>query len=570
MIVGIDLGTTNSLISYCDEQGDVHIIPSPHGRNLTPSIVNIDKDFTVTVGEAAKERLITHPETTIANAKRHIGTGKTYTVGKQTLRPEEVSSLVLKQLKQDAQAHLKQEITEAVITVPAYFNDTQRKATQAAGTLAGLKVERIINEPTAAALAYGLSSEGDDYKTVLVFDLGGGTFDISILEIFEGVIEVHASTGDNFLGGHDFTEALAKHIKSAALDAFDLKEEALTPALLESILAQAESAKKQLSSQNEADIRLVAAEQEMQTTITTEHFEKICQPLIERIVSPIERALRDAKIRARDLDDVLLVGGATKMPIIRKLATQLFGRFPSTQLDPDQVVARGAAIQAALKAKNKAMDDIVLTDVAPYTLGIETSNKTDDSHFVTGVFLPIIERNSYVPVSRVESVGTLVDGQTKLLFHVYQGESPKVKDNIKLGSLSIKIPKGPAGKEEVEVRFTYDINGVLEIETTTVSTGEKHTKVIIENKGTMTEEDIAKRLKALASLKIHPRDDAENKLLMSKLERLYQENLGDTRAMVGHYISQFEAVLNKQDKKQILEARKQLNEFLDQFEYNPF
>jgi len=270
------------------------------------------------------------------------------------------------------------------------------------------------------------------------------------------------------------------------------------------------------------------------------------------------------------LDDVLLVGGATKMPIIRKLATQLFGRFPSTQLDPDQVVARGAAIQAALKAKNKAMDDVVLTDVAPYTLGIETTNKMDESNFVTGVFLPIIERNSYVPVSRVESVGTIVDGQTKLQFNVYQGESPKVKDNIKLGSLTINVPKGPAGKEEVEVRFTYDINGVLEIETTTVSTGEKHTKVIIENKGTMTEAEIAKRLKDLAALKIHPRDEADNKLVMSKLERLYQESLGDTRAIVGEYISKFDAVLNKQDKKLILEARKQLNEFLEQFEYNPF
>ncbi|MDU8427849.1 molecular chaperone HscC [Pseudomonas syringae pv. actinidifoliorum] len=560
MIAGIDLGTTNSLVAVWRD-GSSELVTNALGETLTPSVVGLDDDGQILVGKAARERLQTHPEKTTALFKRYMGSAQEIRLGSGTYRPEELSSLVLKSLKADVERAFGEPVTEAVISVPAYFSDAQRKATRIAGELAGLKVEKLINEPTAAALAYGLhQKEGE--TSFLVFDLGGGTFDISILELFDGVMEVRASAGDNFLGGEDFDNLMVEHFQKLHRNEPDFPSPTqIAPALKR----EAERVRKALGQDSTTDFVLRHADREWRKTITQEQMSELFAPLLNRLRAPAERALRDARIRVADLDEILLVGGTTRMPLIRKLAASLFGRFPSIALNPDEIVAQGAAVQAALKQRNAALEEIVLTDVCPYTLGIETTQQIAN-RYESGHYLPIIERNSVVPVSRVKTVYNVADDQEHVLVRIFQGESRMVKDNIALGELHLPIPRAKAGEVALDVRFTYDNNGLLEADVMTLLTGERHTLVIENNPGVMTPEEIQERLQVLEALKVHPREQQANTHLIARLERLYQECLGSDRELIGYWTSQFQHVLESQDERQINEVRKQLKQEVDKFE----
>lgn len=565
MILGIDLGTTNSLAAIWDDEKPM-LIPNALGEFLTPSVVGVDDDGSMIVGQAAKERLITHPNLTAANFKRYMGSNYRRTMGKQKFSPEELSSFVLRSLKADAEAFLGHPIEEAIITVPAYFNDTQRKATRNAGQLAGLKVERLLNEPTAAALAYGLHKR-DTETTFLVFDLGGGTFDVSILELFEGVIEVRASAGNNQLGGEDFLEALIKAFMSDPGKQFGKPWIELSEALQNRIRRLLENAKNDLSSELETEIQIRHQDGEVRWNITRKDFEKLATGLLGMLKSPIERALNDARIRPSELDDIVLVGGSTRMPMISQLVTRMFGRFPRKELHPDEAIVLGAAIQAGLKARHKALREVIFTDVCPYTLGIRSVTEIGPNQY-QDTFSPIIERNSVVPISREERFFTVSENQTGVNVEIFQGESRIPDNNIRLGKLSVPIPKNKAGEESIDVRFTYDINGLLEIEVTVTSTGEKKNLIIEENPGHMTPEEIAKRMKELTELKIHPREKMVNRTLLAKADRLYAQALGRHRQVLGSYIDQFRGALDSQDPKAIKKALEQLQNSVDDAERN--
>jgi molecular chaperone HscC len=566
LIIGIDLGTTNSLVALWKD-GAPLLIPNALGHTLTPSCVGFSDAGELLVGQAAKDRLQTHPRLTTANFKRYMGSAREMELGKQKFRPEELSSFVLRSLKADAEAFLGEPVQEAIISVPAYFSDAQRKATRAAGELAGLRVERMVNEPTAAALAYGVRDAGSERK-FLVFDLGGGTFDVSILEIFEGVMEVRASAGDNFLGGEDFVDALTEDILAKA----KIRPNDLTLNDLQRLRDAAERIKRKLSTESSVDISLSLGGRDLAYGIDEERFAALCDPLLQRLRLPVERALRDARIRASDLYEIVLAGGATRMPIVRKLVTRMFGRFPASTLNPDEVIALGVAVQAGLKMDDAALEEIVMTDVCPYTLGIKTAQTMNGSGgIIDGFFLPIIERNTIVPASRSKDIVTVHDNQTKLSIEVYQGEARMVKDNIPLGTFSVPMPSGqPAGKAGANVRFTYDVNGLLEVEATVHGTDIKESIVIEEHSGVLTKEEIATRLTALAGLKLHPREDARNNALLARANRMYEEALGAYREAISHAISQFDAVLAKQDPHEIASAREKFQAWLDRLEQNPF
>ncbi|GER17126.1 Hsp70 family protein [Variovorax boronicumulans] len=561
MIVGIDLGTTNSLVAVWREGKSV-LIPNGLGEYLTPSCVSLDEDDTVLVGKAARERLQTHPDRTAAVFKRYMGSNKTVRLGKRSFRPEELSALVLRSLKADAEAMLGEPVHEAVITVPAYFSDAQRKATRAAGELAGLKVDRLLNEPTAAALAYGMHDMGAETR-FLVFDLGGGTFDVSILEMFEGVMEVRASAGDNFLGGEDFVESLITlFFERNALPA-SLRADAH---FMQRLAAQAEAAKRLLSTEPSAEINVAHESVQHRLQIDETTLEQACAHLLKRLRTPVERALRDANLRAGELDAVVLAGGATRMPAIRRLVTTMFGRFPSIDFNPDEVVALGAAVQAGLKARDAALKEVVMTDVAPYSLGVAVSRWLSETTATHGHFDPIIERNSTVPVSRSKSYVPNSATQTSVDLHVFQGESRMVRDNVHLGTLHVPLPQGPVSEAAVEVRFTYDVNGLLQIEATVQKTQETFSLLIEGNPGLLSETEIKERLMALSELKIHPRDRMENRTLLARGERIYQQLRGDVREWLGMCISEFERALATQDKRVIAPAHRQFQEQLQQIE----
>jgi molecular chaperone HscC len=568
MIVGIDLGTTNSLIAaFLD--GKPRLIPNALGHHLTPSVVGLDEDGRVLVGLAARERLLTHPGLTTALFKRYMGSSREALLGKKKFRPEELSSLVLRSLKADAEAFLGAPVEEAVITVPAYFSEAQRRATRTAGELAGLKVERLLNEPTAAALAYGMHQAHLESK-FLVFDLGGGTFDVSVLELFEGVIEVRASTGDNFLGGEDFVEALYRAFLERVAAPAGIAEKDLDVKSRARLREALERAKRELSASPSAEVELPFKGQSLRWTIGADDLQEIGEPLLQRLRSPVERALRDARIRAADLDEVVLAGGATRMPLVRKLVAHLFGRFPQARLDPDEVVALGAAVQAGLKSRDVALEELVMTDVCPYTLGTEVAQKTSTGSYESGIYLPIIERNTPIPASRSRTVTTLGDFQTSLDIEIFQGESRWVRDNIRLGSLKVKIPRRKAGEVPIEIRYTYDVNGLLECEVKVPETGRLERVVIQENSGAMSPEQIEKRLAELAKLKIHPRDEQQNRTLMARGERCYEQCLGAERDFVGLALVEFRQAIESQEPRTIAEGRRRLEAALAQVEGDPY
>ncbi len=559
-IVGIDLGTTNSLVA-CFKDNVPVVIKNVYGETLTPSIVSVDENGEVFVGKIAKERQITHPESTASLFKRHMGTKKEYKLGDKKFLPEELSSLIIRNLKADAEEFLGEEVTEAVISVPAYFNDTQRKATKRAGELAGLKVERIINEPTAAAIAYGLHEKNSNTK-FLVFDLGGGTFDISVLELYKNIMEVRAVAGDNYLGGEDFTKVLMEiFARRNDLDLNDLDSK--TYNLLRK---QAEVSKRNFSKEKIAELSIKIDDKEIKETISSSEFEKDCELLLAKLRKPIERALSDAAIKLKEIDTIVLVGGGTKLPLIRSFVGKLFGRLPATNINPDEVVAMGAAVQAAMKKRDKAIKEIVLTDVCPYTLGTNTSIQKPGGYYESGHFFPIIERNTVIPVSRVERLYTVKDNQKKISVEILQGESRLAKENILLGEITVSVPPSRGGEQAIDVRYTYDINGILEVEVTVVSTGVKKTMVIEKNPGHMSKEEVQERLEELKEIKIHPREKEENKHLIARGERLYEESIGLARTYIAQGISDFEDALDKQDEREISRAYEELKKLLNEIE----
>ena len=559
MIVGIDLGTTNSLIAVFRD-GRPQLIPNALGDFATPSAVAIDDAGRLITGLAARERAATDPARTAQAFKRMMGTDRTVRLGDRNLRAEELSALVLQSLKADAEAFLGEPVTEAVITVPAYFNEAQRRATRAAGELAGLKVERLLNEPTAAGLAYGLQDRPDN-STFLVFDLGGGTFDVSVLEYFDGVVEVRASAGDTRLGGEDFAHAVGKLFieRCGALSLAERERLQKDPALW---WRAAEQAKRDLSERESAVMGLMLDGRRAELEITRADFESATAELLQRLRRPIERALQDAQLSPAALNEVVLVGGATRMPMIRQMITRLFQRLPLRTIDPDQAIAQGAAVQAGLKARDAALDEVVLTDVMPFSLGVITAQRVGNQT-VGDRFSPIIERNTPVPVSRMDRFYSMHDGQKEVELDIRQGESPVGSDNLHLGKLSIPLTPAPAGESAIEVRFTYDANGLLDVDVRDVKGGRTVSTLIRNTATEMSESQIAEALKQLRALKRHPRDEEENRYLVERAKRLYEDRLGEQRSAIQAWLGQFEQALDTQDPRVIRQARQQMREALD-------
>ena len=559
MIVGIDLGTTHSLIGAYSDSGS-RLFPNALGDVLTPSVVSVDGD-TVLVGQAARDRLISHPQHTVASFKRWMGTARETRLGDRGFRPEELSALVLRSLLADAEAALGKRVTEAVISVPAYFSDAQRKATRAAGELAGVRVERLINEPTAAALAYGLQAREGEGR-FLVFDLGGGTFDVSILECFENVFEVHASAGDNFLGGKDFLDLL---IEAFCRDN-ELHREAMPAQDYGQLRRRMEALKREIGGVAPPPLQMSIGGRDLTWNIDEDRFAQLCEPLVQRMRGPIERAMRDAKLQPSQLDEIVLVGGASRMPLVARLVSRMFGRLPLRHINPDQAIALGAAVAAGLKSRDAKLDEIILTDVCPYTLGTQIARRDAGGQIHSGFFHPIILRNSTVPVSREDQFFPMHEGQQKLSIDIFQGENPLVANNIKLGEISVDLDKRRSNDENgVTVRFTYDINGLLQVEVTEHASGRRHELLLEQNPGLMSAEEIRARLAALAALKIHPREQQENIAVLARAERLYEEFLHE-RERLQDWIMQFRAILDTQDTTLIAEQRGRFAQALDALE----
>lgn len=559
-IVGIDLGTTYSLISVL--QGGVPVVlPNALGERLTPSAVSVEQDDTLLVGAPALARATTHPERTVTAFKRDMGTGRTWRLGAHELTPTELSSLVLRALKADAEAALGMAVSEAIITVPAYFGDHQRQATRDAGILAGLRVERILNEPTAAALAYGLN-DPDREARVVVLDLGGGTFDVTVLEIEAGCVEVQSSAGDSRLGGEDFLDALFSHAQAELRRIWG--DVAPTPVGLARLRVACESAKRRLSEAAEATIAVVAlprvdgSARDVSIPVTRAQAETIWEPVLERLRGPVHHALRDAALRPEQVDEVVLVGGATRMPCVPRMTAQIFGRLPQRNLPPDEAVALGAAVQAGLKAGDEAVEELVATDVAPFTLGVETVESVGKSR-VTGIFSPVLERGTVIPASRSGIYSTVDDNQVEIVLEVYQGEHAQCRRNRHLGSLRIPgLPKAPGGQVPVEVRFTYDLNGILEVDATVVPTGKRHTRVLRDRPGKLPEAEMRKALKRMQALKVHPRETLPNRTALERAEALFVELTGSAREELGAGLGRFRAALETQDPQEISAYREAL------------
>ena len=569
-IIGIDLGTTNSAVSYLDGE-EPRLVPNALGEVLTPSVVGIDPGGNVVVGRTASELMVTHPDRCASQFKRRMGSDWVASLAGKSFTPEELSGLVLRSLKQDAEAHLGRPVTRAVITVPAYFNDPQRKATIHAGQIAGLSVERILNEPTAAALAYGLKDPGTE-RILLIFDLGGGTFDVSVVDVMDGAIEVRASAGEGFLGGEDFTRSMAVRVLERVGLTFE-RTEMEAPKQVSRLIQQCELAKRSLTRQPSATVRVPNREGNLEDdarveTVTRDEFRRWTDHLMGRIEIPIRRALGDAGLARPDIQEVILVGGATRMPRVIERVADLFGKPPLCGINPDEVVALGAAVQAGLIAREVSLDDLVVTDVAPFSLGINIC-KMFGPERREGYFLSIIDRNTTIPVSRVQTVGTVVPNQTDLKVEIYQGEGRRVEDNLRIGQFEVTgIPRGPAG-ESVEIRFTYDLNGVLEVEATVAATKRKFTHVVTRHARGLSPGAIEKAVRAMEALKTRPREESANRYLLRRAERVFGEIGADHRTLLGELLDGFEAALEIGDPGAIERHRDALRGFLDAFDPDP-
>ena len=559
IVVGIDLGTTNSLCGLF-QNGQPVLLPNAHGDLLTPSIVGVMEDGRILVGAAAREYRVTNPDRCAWAFKRFMGQNRPITLGEKSFTPPELSSLVLRALKADAEAALGRPITDAVITVPAYFNDLQRKATRHAGELAGLKVRRIINEPTAAALTYGFHEREADKKLIII-DLGGGTFDVTLMQIFEGSLEIISTAGESQLGGEDFTDRLVATVckkLGKSLETAELK----LPLFVARLRAECEQAKREFVQSEEAIVRVpddlgVIHENAVQIKVSRDAFRKVVEELVERLKRPIGRALRDGHVEPSQVDEVILVGGATRMGVVRDSVREIFQREPRCTFNPDEVVALGAAVQAALIVDDSAVDDMVMTDVCPFTLGVETV-KSFGHHMADGYYTPVIHRNTTIPVSREEIFSTVRPNQTEITLSVFQGESRKVKDNIKLGELEIKGIPPSKDPQPVRVRFTYDLNGILEVEAFVDQTGQRFATVLTNHAGHLSKEEIAAALAKMKAVKFYPRDDLANRKLVLFVERLIGEVPPEVREVLESGVDEFETAMSSGDRERFEAARKGL------------
>jgi molecular chaperone DnaK len=561
-IIGIDLGTTNSVVAVM-EGGEPVVIPNSEGGRTTPSVVAFTKDGNRLVGQVAKRQAVTNPENTIYSIKRFMGrkydevqdeikqvpykvekapngdvrinvNGKLYS-------PPEISAMILQKLKQAAEEYLGTKVDKAVITVPAYFNDAQRQATKDAGKIAGLQVERIVNEPTAAALAYGLDKKKDE--TIAVFDFGGGTFDISILEVGEGVVEVKSTNGDTHLGGDDIDELIVGWI----IDEFkkdqgiDLHSDKMA---LQRLKEAAEKAKVELSSTMETEINLpfitadASGPKHLLMKLTRAKFEALAEPVLKRLIPPVEQALKDAGLEAKDVDEVVLVGGSTRIPKVQQMVKDFFGKEPNKSVNPDEVVALGAAVQAGVLAGEKT--DILLLDVTPLTLGIET---------LGGVMTPMIPRNTTIPTRKSEIFSTAADNQTSVEVHVLQGERPMAADNKTLGKFHlVGIPPAPRGVPQIEVTFDIDANGIVNVSAKDLGTGREQ-KITITASSGLTKEEIDKMMK---DAEAHASEDEKRKAAIEARNRLdglvysVEKSLGEHKAKLdAAAISEIESALSE-------------------------
>ncbi len=486
-IIGIDLGTTNSCVAVL-EGGEPKVITNAEGDRTTPSVVAFKNDGEEIVGITAKHQAVTNPEKTISSIKRKMGTNEKVDIDGKKYTAEEISAKILMKLKKDAESYLGETVTKAVITVPAYFNDAERQATKNAGKIAGLEVERIVNEPTAAALAYGLDKQ-DKLQTILVYDLGGGTFDVSILELGDGVFEVKATSGNNRLGGDDFDKRLMDYMKDEFKkeNGIDLSKDKMA---MQRIKDAAEKAKKDLSSMTTTNINLPFLTQNengpihMDMSITRAKFENLCKDLFDSTLDSVRKAMKDAKMSKNDIDQVVLVGGSSRIPYIQNLIKDEIGKDPNKSVNPDEVVAMGAAIQGGVLTGE--VDDLVLLDVTPLSLGIET---------LGDVMTVLIPRNTTIPTSKSQVFSTAVDNQPAVDIHVLQGERPMAQDNKTLGRFQLSdIPAAPRGVPQIEVKFDIDANGIVNVSAKDLGTN-KEQHITITSNTNLTEEEIDKMMK---------------------------------------------------------------------------